>query len=437
MDGPNYALLQNLQTLIPEKPRKSPLMQEIIDMQGSIQARKESDMGLALKKAQQGLIQTQAMVAQEEGRLLPEKFQLEKEMHAARMAESNMAMQINKQRQQEMMLDNRLKQAEVVNSLVAPVFNSDPAQQGQIYQQQIKRAQSMGIDVSSFPKEYNQEAQFLVEDAYKKSGAEAAQLKQQLELAKIQPVKIIKDGKVMYVRPDQAVGQEAFDKDAMKEQQDPIAAEVPKYKAKELSALNERWSQEAQAADNLRNEVRAFQGAVQQMPFETGAKYAIPGSAYTSSAAQNAQQISEKLTLESSKFLKGALSDRDMDTLRRSVPSIKNHPEANLKITDRIETGALRAQQKPLFIQTMQENGIYDPVIIEAQWNRFAKENPLFDDQGGTNKNNIDNWEEYITNRSTKKTKEIKTPKNAVKSILEKYTYDDRLAEAKRRGLIQ
>jgi hypothetical protein len=405
---PNYALLGNIKDMmIPKK--ENPIiagLDKYIKMQND---NKKLDAELSIAKAQQELYGVQGETARKKLEYLPQEMELERLKAQASInatnasaAAAHQGMGTESLRQQMMRNEMAAKQAATTYELAAGVKNADPTKKEAAYNFALSQAKAMGVDTSKLPQKWSPEAEAFVDNAYVASGRQLKDLQAQQQLAQA-PVEAVidpKTNKPVYVRRDQAAGMQPADPKlgGGAAGASPIAAELPKVQAKQLVALQTEAAETAQKANELKNQVKAFNGVTQNMSLDTGAKYNIPGSVMFSSDAQNAQQITKNLTLSASSVLKGALSDRDMANIEASMPSITNTPAANKKIINRLDAASTRAEQKPLFIQALNAQGVYDPSTINAAWTTFINEKPLFNNKtGDANMQNITAWKYYTS----------------------------------------
>jgi hypothetical protein len=400
MSGPNYGIQMALgQMQLPK--RNNPLLEEIVNYQLASRDKDQADASLGIAKAQQELYGTQNETARKKLEYLPQEMELEKQKALAAINATNASAAASQQgarteslRQQMLQNEMKTKQAATVFELASSVRGAEPAKKEAAYNFALNQAKAMGADISSMPQKWGPEAEAFVDNAYAASGRQLKELMAQQEMAKIPLETVINPatGKAVYVRRDRAEGLQPADPRLGG------AGGANPLQSKQLATLQTQAASDAQKANELKNQLDAFQAVTNNMPVDTGAKFKIPGSTLFSTDAQNANQITKNLVLEGSSVLKGAISDRDMVTIEASMPSITNTPQANKAIIDRMKAGAERKQQKPLFIQAMTKNGIYDSGLIDAAWTQYMNENSLFDSKTGKPiAQNISNWKKYTS----------------------------------------
>jgi hypothetical protein len=341
---------------------------------------------------------------------LPQEMELEKLKAQASIGATNASAEAarasaaaTRQNMSLALQEQQMKKTEAAFNLLGGVLSADPTKQPQAYNTALNMAKQMGYgpQLKNLSGNFDQDKPQL-EYLYAATGQQLKQAQMQKEMAQI-PLEAVIDpntNKAVYVRRDQAAGLQPADPKlgGGTGVTNPIAAALPKVQAKQLITLQESAAADAEKANQLRGQVTAFKNVTKQMGLETGLKYNIPGATALSASAQDAQQISKQLTLNASSALKGAISDRDMVTIEASIPNITNKPEANSAIASRLEAASKRVEQKPLFIQSMTNNGIYDPGTINAAWTQYINENPVFDEKTGKPKaENLTNWKKYTS----------------------------------------
>jgi hypothetical protein len=406
---PNYALLGNVKDMmLPEK--ENPIVAGLNQYMKMQSENKKLDAELGIAKAQQELYGAQGETMRKKLEFLPQEMELERLKAQASIGATNASAEASRtsaaaarQAMSFATQEQQMKKTEAAFNLLGGVLSADPTKQPQAYNTALNMAKQMGYgpQLKNLSGNFDQDKPQL-EYLYAATGQQLKQAQMQQEMAKI-PLEAVIDpvtNKAVYVRRDQAAGLQPADPKlgGGTGTTNPIAAELPKAQAKQLVQLQNESAAAAEQANQLRNQVSAFKNVTKEMALETGAKYKIPGSTAFSSAAQNAQQISKQLTLNASSALKGAISDRDMITIEASIPNITNQPNANKAISERLETASKRAEQKPLFIQTMTSNGVYDPGVINAAWTQYINDNPVFDEKTGKPKTeNLTNWKKYTS----------------------------------------
>jgi hypothetical protein len=384
---PNYGILQNYQSAQQGSPILEALSQGIDAFHKTRQSGEES----ALRKKQAEAADVTIATNKEELENRPKLRQREEEQHKANLAQiqQNMAatrasidaqqqniaasrqgMQTESLRQKALQFDLSSKMHDSVNKLTEAVLNAPADQRPMIYKKALETAEKLGYDTAAFPREYTPDVDSLIQTTYQSSGRALNDLKQQAETAKLQKS----------LNPGNA-----------------ILEELPKEQAKQLVKDQQAAASAAEVANRFGAKLDAFEGIMKSIPLETGAKYTIPFSKYLSPQAQQLSSLTDDITVDKLALATGTQTDRDARMYANSAVNISNSPGANRAILERDRAAMKRAQQKPIFIQTMIDRGIYDPAKINSQWIKFIDENPLFNYKTGAPiQEHIGNWQSYV-----------------------------------------
>jgi hypothetical protein len=385
MQLPNYEILQNARA---QKQKTNPILQEIVNGFEAYNKAVINKEQSALRQAEMEISKTKLQGAKLELEQAPELHKMKQETHQATLgqmaasteatrastAATRQGMGTETLRQQAMRNEIAMKTHESLNLLAAGVKNAPPERQQEALNMAISRAETAGLP---WPKDIptdinNPKTQLFIDSVYNSSGQALKDLKMEREKANVN--KLNGAGNI-----------------------NPIAAELPKVQAKQYVKLTEDTAQSAQGANDLRSKLDAFEASMKQVPGGTGPQWGAWGATKLSPQAQNLQQLTEDLTIDQTKFAKGALSDKDIEMYRNSTAKLTNSPEANKKIIDRKRAAAERVESKPVFIQAMTEAGVYDPTKIEATWSKFVNSKRLYDPKTGEPiKDNIAGWQAFV-----------------------------------------
>lgn len=417
---PNYGILQNLNTMtMPQQG--NPILREIAAMQVAAREKQAADEASAIRRAQQELTATQGKAAQAELEQMPIKLQMEQERHKANLALNATNIAATKQgmateslRQQELRNNMQQKQADYTYKTLGGIAALPPEMQQPALNAAIKVGKNHGL---TWPKDLpqdinNPETQAFLKNAYVQSGNYLNQIKQQRELAKtpMETVRNPETGKPMLVSRDQAAGMEPYKKSAGQEELDKkMAANFVQYK--EDSAKN------AEIGIELIKNARDFYTNYQKITYAKGPIGSV--AARFSTAGQLAMQAAGKATFAEVKKLTGIATDGDMARAEKNTINVSLNPEAAKRSVETNIALGERAQEEQAFVQALSNQGIYDKGLAKLLWNKFINENELTDSKGNVNRQNIGNWQEYVspeyieaakTGNLSATTKNAKTP---------------------------
>lgn len=91
----------------------------------------------------------------------------------------------------------------------------------------------------------------------------------------------------------------------------------------------------------------------------------------------------------------GPISEREMQVLTRSGPSIENTPEGNKRIIENMKLIRDRQREYVTFINEGLARG-YAPTDINRRWEEYRSANPLINEATGEINKNIKGWREYF-----------------------------------------
>jgi hypothetical protein len=153
--------------------------------------------------------------------------------------------------------------------------------------------------------------------------------------------------------------------------------------------------QKVNEAGNLANDIidqvstveaiQTPQGALEPAKLKAGALYeAFGGDPKTFSdsiaAGQSYQALTLDMMLDKTKKLKGAISEKEMDVIRKTVPQLGNTPEANQFLIDTAKASAYKARAKAEFYDTYRDKHINNPkklANVGNEWRKSRWNDPL------------------------------------------------------------
>lgn len=388
MATPNYGILQSLKDM--QSPVKNnPILQELIDFQGARRDATQAQEQSAIRAAQQQLLGTQAKQAQSELDYLPKQRELDElkarasiDATRASTAATRHGMTTETLRQKSLQQDQIMKGHKFAYDTIGAIQTLPPAARQAALSAVIPEAEAAyGF---KWPKNVPKDVAHPDTQAY-------------LQNMHITSGQALESAKLKKAQAEVGVAQ------------NPIAAELPKEQAKQLIKMQDETGAQSEGAATTLNNINTFEANYKKIAGGTGIH--APALAKFSPAAQQADQAASDMTRSLMSSIKGAASDKDVELLAKSMPRISNTVGANEKILKRLRAASERIQQKPLFEQTMVENGIYDPSKIRATWTKFVKENPLYDAKtGAVLDKNVNAWDKYIPGNVAQKT--LQNPEN-------------------------
>jgi hypothetical protein len=204
---PDYSLLSQL------TPRQN------VDYVGSLLQGIGARQEIEAKKQQGELAKLNAQVQQQQLEYLPVQQQMEQEKHKQALAAQAMNMKATQAglateelKRKALSQEMQFNQMKMVNNLTSSVLTAPQDQQESAWKSALNTAKLNGIDISSLPQQWNDDAKGMARNAYVQSGTYLKQMELENEKAKLPLVKAIDEtGKPIYVRQDKAEGKTVFD----------------------------------------------------------------------------------------------------------------------------------------------------------------------------------------------------------------------------------
>lgn len=115
----------------------------------------------------------------------------------------------------------------------------------------------------------------------------------------------------------------------------------------------------------------------------------------TLSAVSAINSLGTKFTLELTKILKGAISDREIALLKSASPGSNKSVVENENLADILEAGYFRRNNKAEFLRSyLERNGNLNGA--ETQWRKFVNQTPIVGADGKFIRENATKWDSYL-----------------------------------------